>query len=131
MPVIATLDTKFDKSEGYYFDLSELAERFPHIYKTREVEFYLIEIRNKRNELIKRFKPYKKLTLNTGAPRSGEGLLLLLLDDMASMLNIGENYKVAIIITKCDGKPLLPLEIESIGYYYDWIQKNCRIHTTD
>jgi hypothetical protein len=46
-------------------NLRELGEVFPHIKEDKDVELYLIEIRNEQNMLVKRFKPFKRLQLKT------------------------------------------------------------------
>jgi hypothetical protein len=102
-------------------DLRGLAEVFPHIKEDKDVELYLIEIRNEQNKPVKRFKPFKRLQLKTKtywyAPIQKWIPCLYLPEEIVSRFNLGKNYKVACIITKYDAKNFLPLEVKPVGYY--------------
>jgi hypothetical protein len=119
MPVIFTSNIEFD-GYSYYINLHELAKIFPHIKENKDVELYLIEIRNEQNKLVKRFKPFKKLQLKTKTYwyASIQKLIpcLYLPEEIVSQFNLGKNYKVACIITKYDTKTFLPFEIKPVGY---------------
>jgi hypothetical protein len=119
MPVIFTSNIEFD-GYSYYINLHELAKIFPHIKENKDVELYLIEIRNEQNKLVKRFKPFKKLQLKTKTYwyASIQKLIpcLYLSEEIVSQFNLGKNYKVVCIITKYDTKTFLPLEIKPVGY---------------
>jgi len=120
MPAIMISNIEFDTARGYLIDLNELSRAFPHIKGEGEVELYLVEIRNEQNKLVKRFKPFKKLQLQT--TEYWQEIVkqwipcLLISKDLASQFNIGKNYKVTIIIIKHAGRIFLPLEIKGIGY---------------
>jgi hypothetical protein len=119
VPVVFASNIEFDGS-SYYIDLRGLAEIFPHVKEDRDVELYLIEIRNEQNKLVKRFKPFKKLQLKTKsywyALTQKWMPCLYLPEEIVSRFNLGKNYKVACIITKYDAKIFLPLEVKPVGY---------------
>jgi len=117
MPAIIVSRINFE-SNRYRIDLGQLADVFPHIKEGKEVKLYLIEVRNERDKLVKRFKPFKEVTLNIGKYWSTNKYkpCLELSEDIVSRLNIGENYRVTIVLITYDGKPFLPLEIKCIGY---------------
>jgi hypothetical protein len=119
VPVVFTSNIEFNGS-SYYMDLRGLAEVFPHIKEDKDIELYLIEIRNEQNKLVKRFKPFKKLQLKTKTywHESIQKWIpcLYLPEEIVSRFNLGKNYKVTYIITKYDAKTFLPLEVKPIGY---------------
>lgn len=120
MPAIITSNIQFDTRTGYIIDLNELARAFPHVKAQKEAELYLVELRNEQNKLVRRFKPFKKLRLQTS--EYWQEIIkewipcLLIPEDIASQFNIGRNYKVTVIIIKYDGKVFLPLEMRAVGY---------------
>ena len=120
MPVIITSNIGFDTDRGYTVDLNELSRAFPHIKAQKEAELYLVELRNEQNKLVRRFKPFKKLRLQTSEYWQEivkEWIPCLLIpEDIASQFNIGGNYKVTVIIIRYDEKVFLPLEIRGVGY---------------
>ncbi|MBA7602972.1 hypothetical protein ES703_10069 [subsurface metagenome] len=120
MPAIVTSNIEFDTSRGYVIDLNELFRAFPHIKAEKEAGLYLVELRNEQNKLVRRFKPFKKLQLETGQYWQERVKVwtpcLLIPENIASEFNIGKNYKVTIIIIKYNGKVFLPLEIKGVGY---------------
>jgi len=119
VPAVVASNIEFDDS-SCYMDWRELAEVFSHIKEDRDVELYLIGIRNEQNKLVKRFKPFKKLQLKTKtywhASIQKWIPYLYLHEEIVSRFNLGKNYKVACIITKYDAKTFLPLEIKPLGY---------------
>ncbi|MDI6811886.1 MAG: hypothetical protein QMD80_09550, partial [archaeon] len=92
----------------------------PQIKKGGKITFYLVEVRDEGNKLIKRFKPFKESKLEVGEFWSSiysEWVSCIMIPESeASKLNIGRNYKVGIIISKYNNKSLLPFEIKSVGY---------------
>jgi len=82
------------------------------------VKIYLIEIRNERGKLVKRFKPFKELELKNAECWNGQKWIpcLVLPEDVASRFNIGKGYEVTIILIAYDRRPFLPLEIRCVGY---------------
>lgn len=118
MPVVITSRIEFDNTKGYYIDLSELSQTFPHVKEDKEIEFYLIELRNEQDKLIKRFKPFEKFNLKTSSYWESifkEWILCLPLAVVASRFNVGKSYKVTVIITRYDGKEFVPLEVRGVG----------------
>jgi len=120
MPAIITSNIIFifDDKRRYIIDLSELVNVFPHIEKDKNAKIYLIEIRNERGKLVKRFKPFKGLELKTAECWNGQKWIpcLDLPEDVASCFNIGKGYRVTIALIAYDGRPFLPLEIKCVGY---------------
>lgn len=108
------------ENQAYYVSLWDLANITPHIKKEGEITFYLVEIRDERNKLIKRFKPFKELQLKTGEFYSSNFSkwipCILIPESDAVKLNLGMNYEVGIIITKYDNRSLLPFELKTAGY---------------
>lgn len=113
MPAVVFSNIEFSSSYGYYIDLRDLREIFPHIEKDKMMELYLIEVRNEQGKLVKRLKPFQKIELKTCGLLWGEYLCIP--EEIIAKFN-GKNYKIAIVITKYDGKPLLPLELKGFGY---------------
>ena len=119
MPAIMVSNVKYG-GKGYYISLSELINTFPHIEKNKEFQIYFLEIRDPTNKLIKRFKPFLRCFLKTGeywdSVQKGWLPCLVLTEDIASQLGVGKNYRLALIISKYDGKCFLPLELKAIGH---------------
>lgn len=131
MPAILVSTVNFGKIyldsgkeyDGYCIDLQELKEHFPHIDKGKRVGVYLIEVRNDQGKLVKRFKPFERLDLETTECLLKDyggswkmHIVLPLSEDVVTKFNIGMSYKVAIALVEYDGKPFLPLEIRPVGY---------------
>jgi len=119
MPAIITSTIKFGlvglSVEGYYIDLEELATIFPHIRAGKSLRLYLVELRNEEGKLVKRFKPFQELELRMIERLRTMSLCIVLPEDVASQLGVGNNYRVTIVITAYDGKPFLPLEVKFVG----------------
>jgi hypothetical protein len=121
MPVIIISTVYFNPSEKYcYIDLGELTRVFPHIEKNKDLRCYIVEVRNEADKLVRKFKPFKELVLKTNEYFStllNKWLSCIVIpEDVASQINIGNNYRVTIVITAYDGKPFLPFEPKLIGY---------------
>jgi hypothetical protein len=119
MPAVISSTIHF--SENYYYiDLDALVKVFPHIEENKNLRFYIVELRNETGKLVKRFKPFKEIELKTDKYYST--LLnkfiprLIIPEDVAFQFNIGNNYRITIVVTAYDGKPFLPLEFKFIGY---------------
>jgi hypothetical protein len=117
MPAVISFTIRSWKK--YYFaDLDELVRIFPHIKEgakeNKSLRFYVVELRNEKDKLVKRFKPFKELELKTDELLYGYiGIYCLVIpEDTVSQLNIGDNYRITVIITAYDGKPFLPLELK-------------------
>jgi hypothetical protein len=116
MPVIMVSDVKFENNR-YRIDLHELVDIFPHISEGKNWKLYLIEVRNEKDKLVKRFKPFKELELKTIKYWDLRTQCYLDLPaDVASQFNIGKDYRVVTILTAYDGRPFLPLELKYVGY---------------
>ena len=121
MPAIISSTAYFDSSEKYYYiDLGELTKVFPHIERSKELRCYVVELRNEAGKLVGRFKPFKELALKTKEyfSTSLNKLLpcIVIPEDVATKINIGNYYRITIVITAYDGKPFLPFELKLIGY---------------
>jgi len=121
MPVIIISPVYFNSSEKYYYiDLGELTRVFPHIERSKELRCYVVELRNETGKLVRRFKPFKELVLKTKEYFStslNKWLPCIVIpEDVATQINIGNNYRITIVITAYDGKPFLPFELKLIGY---------------
>lgn len=124
MPAVASSTIRFGENirgeKCYFIDLAELVRVFPHIKGSKNLRFYVIELRDENDKLIKRFKPFKELELkidkcwvsSRSAPFIAEITCLVIPEDIAHQLNVGDNYRITIIITACGGKPFLPLEVK-------------------
>jgi hypothetical protein len=121
MPAIISSTVYFDSSEKYYYiDLGELTKVFPHIERSKELRCYVVELRNETGKLVRRFKPFKELVLKTKEYFStslNKWLPCIVIpEDVATQINIGNNYLITIVITAYDGKPFLPFELKPMGY---------------
>jgi hypothetical protein len=107
----------------YYTDLGELIRVFPHIERGKELRCYVVELRNETGKLVWRFKPFKELVLKTAEYLSTSlnkwfpciGIPV----DVATQINIGNLYRITMVVTAYDGKPFLPFELKLIGYDAD------------
>jgi len=118
MPVLMVSRVEFNSSRGYYVDIQELYEKFPHIQLDKDIEFYIIEVKDDNGKLVKRFKPFKKIISKVSGfyqHHSGYRKCLFFTEDEATYINIGKDYKVTFIIQKYDNKPFLPFELKAIN----------------
>ena len=114
--------------KGFYcINISDLIEIFPHIENGKDVDIFLIEVRDEKNEIIRKFAPFEKPLRSKIlylSPKSLKypirGWYILLPPNISNELSIGQNYKVVFIITKYDNNPLAP---EYIKYVDDGSEK--------
>jgi len=136
MPVIIISPVYFNSSEKYYYiDLEELTKVFPHIEDNKELRCYIVELRNEVGKLVRRFKPFKELVLKTKEYFStslNKWLPCIVIpEDVATQINIGNNYLITIVITAYDGKPFSPFELKPMGYDAERVLENfSRIEAT-
>jgi len=124
--------------KDYNLSIEELQQIVPHIKEGDLLIFCILEIRNERNELVKRRKPltrtYKIVSLNYTSPvirRDLPPLSLKFSSGEANELNIGNNYTMAILITEHNYKPLFPFELRYGGFGAEEIVKSLgRIETS-
>jgi hypothetical protein len=121
MPAVISSTIHFNPSGKYYhIDLEEFTEVFPHIEESKELRFYVVELRNEASKLVRRFKPFKELELKTNEYFSASLNkwlpCIVIPEDIASQLNIGDDYHITIVVTAYDGKPFLPFELKLIGH---------------
>jgi hypothetical protein len=102
----------------YHISLREVARIIPHIQEKMTLDFYLIEVKDHNNKLVKRFKPFKQLSSEVGNFYWVNEWVksIILTKDKALKLNLGKDYKIAVLLTKCNNEPLLPFEIKPVGY---------------
>ena len=135
MPAIISSTAYFDSSEKYYIDLGELTRVYPHIERSKELRCYVVELRNKAGKLVRRFKPFKELVLKTSEYFStslNKWLPCIVIpEEVASQINLGNNYHITIVITAYDDKPFLPFELKPMGYDAERVLENfSRIEVT-
>ena len=118
MPAIIGSIVYFNPSEKYYYiDLGELTRVFPHIEENKELRCYVVELRNETGKLVRRFKPFKELVLRISEYFSTSWRPCIVIpEDVATRINIGDNYRITIVVTAYNGKPFLPFELRLIGY---------------
>jgi hypothetical protein len=121
MPAIISSTAYFDSSEKYYYiDLGELTKVFPHIEDNKELRCFVVELRNEAGKLVGRFKPFIELVLKTSeyfsTSLSNWLSCIVIPEDVATQINIGNYYRITIVVIAYDGKPFLPFELKLIGY---------------
>lgn len=121
MPVILVNNLEFDKSNHYYYcSLAELIKVASHVGEGGKLSAYVMEIRDERNKLIKRFKAFKKLEFELSDFYDNilkERIPCIVIEpNEASKLNLGKNYKIALIVTRYNGSVLFPFEVRQVGY---------------
>ena len=114
------------EEQGYCINLRVVTDVVPHIQESETLTAYLIEIRDMHGKLVKRFKPFKQLEFRIGRfYYINEWVKAIAFsEEQSSELNIGDNYKVAILLTRHNTKPLLPFEIKPVGYDAEKIVEN-------
>lgn len=122
MPFILIGNIRWD-GKDYNLSIEELQDILPHIKENDTLTFSILEIRNERNELVKRFKPISRMRISLTMDytshvirRDRPPLSLKFSPYQATELNIGDNYKMAILILEVSGKPLFPFELRCGGY---------------
>jgi hypothetical protein len=119
LPLITIAENRFEANR-YQIDLKEIARVLPNLQSGHEIEIYVLEVRNEQNKLIRRFKPFEKLQAQAGSlwheNEKQYFPCIPLSEDAASKLNIGKGYKLAIIVSAYNKRPLLPFEIRPVGY---------------
>jgi len=120
MPVLMVSDIYF--LDGYYcIDISALKNRFHQIEGGKDLDIFLIEVRDEKNRIIKKFAPFKKplrlkiLKDSYIYPIIRCYYYICLPTNTSDELGIGQNYKVVFIITKYNNKPLVPGNIKYVG----------------
>ena len=118
MPVVVVANVIGFQYGSYYADIDGIRDLLPHIEEGKSLKLYIIEIRDENNKLVKRFKPFKELTLKVDLYLyyNHRHKCLRIPVDLASDLNIGVKYRISAILTACEGKPLLPFEVKPLSY---------------
>ena len=126
MPVIVVAEVVKFENGNYYVDIDEVRSILPHIKEGGSLKLYVIEIRDENNKLVKRFKPFKELTLKVCSYfyYNYSSKCICIPADLASDLNICVKYRVSAILTAYNGKPLLPFEVRPVKYEVASIAKS-------
>jgi hypothetical protein len=130
MPFVLVETVEWD-GKDYNLSIGELQQIVPHIKDGDLLTFSILEIRNEHNELVKRLKPltrtHKTVSLNYTSHvirRDLPPLSVKFSAYEASELNIGNNYKMAILITEHNHRSLFPFELRYGGYGTEEIVKS-------
>jgi hypothetical protein len=127
MPVVLIERVEFE-GDNYYIPLRELSNVAPHIKELGSITFFILEIRNEKNQLIKKVKILKEMRSTISQYYDSVykqwTTCIRFHPYRAVELNIGKNYHVAILITEHNGKPLFPFEIKPLGPNAEEIVKN-------
>lgn len=121
MPFVLVERLLWDNKD-YNLSIEELQQILPHIKEGDLLTFSLLEIKNERGEIVRRFKPttrmHKTASLNLTSRiirRESPPLSLKFSPYEASELNIGSDYELAILILEHNHKPLFPFELRYGG----------------
>jgi hypothetical protein len=118
MPGILIAEIKF--KEQLYISLKDLYEVVPNVKKGGILDLYIIEVRDERGKLVKRFKPFKKLALEVNECYENQYLPCIKFSDgNVFTFNLGKNYKISILVTRYNNKVLFPFEIRKLGFDSD------------
>jgi hypothetical protein len=128
MPFLLVEILQWDGND-YSISLAQLYNLAPHIKKIDTLTFYILEVRNERGDLVKRFKPpprMRKFIYQSSLDyiAGSTKLVLKFSRDEANELNIGDNYRLAILITELNNKPIFPFELRVGGYGAEEIVKS-------
>ena len=129
MPVVMVERVRPGVGEVLYVSLKELCDVFPTLERKlseeeRFLELFIIEVRDERGKLVKRFKPMKKLKVRLRpyydstikGPRALKYRPSIRFSvEEASKLNLGKGYYVSMVITRYHGNPVFPFEIKPLG----------------
>jgi len=124
MPVLMVSSIDF-LNGSYCIDISALRNTFRQIKKDKYVDIFLIEVMDEKFKSIKKFAPFKE-PLHVKILEEGEYPLryyICLPNNISDELGIGQNYKVAFIITKYENKPLANGYIKFVGVGSEKYQK--------
>ncbi|MBU7036824.1 MAG: hypothetical protein HXS52_02750 [Theionarchaea archaeon] len=118
MPAIVTERIEFE--EGLCVNLKNLYRLLPFISKGGILRFFIIEIVDNNNKLIKRFKPMRKLELE---PENYFDMLekiwvprIAFPEKDVLDLNVARNYTISILVVDYNGEPVFPFEIKALDY---------------
>jgi hypothetical protein len=115
MPVLMSSIIYFSK--GYYcIDISALKYRFPQIEADKDLDIFLIEVRDEKDKIVKKFTPFKKpLRIKILEKDEYPRYCIQLPTNISDELGIGQFYKAVFIITKYDNKPFVLGYIKYVG----------------
>jgi hypothetical protein len=123
MPVLMV--SRIDFLNGYYcIDISALKYTFPQIEEGKDLNIFLIEVRDEKNKIIKKFALFKEQLYMKILNIPGTELYYICLPtEISDKLGIGQYYKIVFIITKYDNKPFVSEYIKYIGNGSEKYQK--------
>ncbi len=98
--MIFVLRIERHESGEYYVDLPSLTSEFPSIQEDINVDMYVVELKDKNDKLVKKFKPFMRLRIkaNKHEPR------LCLPTDFASTYKIKDDYKLSFAVDFPDSR---------------------------
>jgi hypothetical protein len=97
-------------------DILYLKLKFPHIEAGKDLDIFLIEVRDEEDNIVKKFTLFKKqLRVKILENNNHPQYCIQLPTNTSNELGIGQFYKVVFIITKYDNKPLANGYIKYIG----------------
>ncbi len=128
MPFVLVEILRWDGND-YNLPITQLSNIAPHIKEGDLLTFYILEIKNERGDLVKRFRPLTRMCKSVSAGPIGyitifQQLVLKFSKDEANKLNIGNNYIIAILLIELNYKPLFPFEWKCSGYGAEEIVKS-------
>ncbi|MEM3502965.1 MAG: hypothetical protein QXE05_00585 [Nitrososphaeria archaeon] len=126
MPVILAEKVNWsNSSKVYYVTLTQLYTLLPHLKVGDSLSIQVLEVRNERKKIIKRFKPKREtVKVSSLGISSAHGFYLTFSSEKASELNIANNYYVHLLIVEHNGKALLPFELKYLGPSAEETAKN-------
>jgi hypothetical protein len=128
MPFVLVENLQWDGND-YSLSIAQLYNLAPHIKEGDTLTFYILEVRNEGGDLVKRFKPLTRMQKLTSRVFLGyiigfSQLVLKFSEDEANELNIGNNYRLAILITELNNKSIFPFELRVGGYGAEEVVKS-------
>ncbi len=134
MPFVLVKRVGWDGT-SYFISLEDLLTVIPHLKVGDYLNLCIIEIRNERNELVKRFKPINRQTLKVSQGYDPNSRIfipaLTISSSEATKLNLGLHYTIALLILTHNWRPLFPYEWRYAGPNAQEIVRSLeRIETT-
>ncbi|MEM2637526.1 MAG: hypothetical protein QXL15_04185 [Candidatus Korarchaeota archaeon] len=117
MPLILVKTLMYNgESKSYYLPVKELKKAYPHVAAGDPVKFIILEVKNERNEVVKKFEIVKEKNLENERADNKGSLVLKFSTEELSELGIAQNYKIAIYILSVKDMFLFKHEIKAIGH---------------
>jgi hypothetical protein len=132
MPIVLVERINYDEANDvYWLSIRDVKSCVPHIKENGSISFYILQIKTEADKLIKRTKPFEKMTSTVHSQYDAilkEFIPIIQFSPYkADELNIGYNYTIAILITEYEGRTILPLEIKPITHEAEEVIKNFQL----